>query len=743
MSRPFLYLHEYMRVVLGRTGRASGLLLKRMSDTVNSKREFLSFRMHPRVLTALGRDLVTSDVVAVIELVKNSYDALATRVDIRLAHDADGTPEILVEDDGHGMTRSIVEDVWCVVATPYRRDQSPTEDGRSRRVTGDKGLGRLSAARLGNRLDMVTKAPAGGFLHVVLDWDDLTASEDWTHSQFMIEGLASDPDGMIESHGTRLRIAGLRSEWRPENVEDLRDNLARLVSPFRVKSDFWIYLSTPDAESGEAAVKIESPEFLSKPKYAVRGIADAEGNVRCKYEFQPIREGQPRQRALEIPWSRIFDELDNNERSDLERSKATCGAFEFEIRAWDLASDDTLEIQERFDISKTSVRAGIRAHKGISIYRDEILVLPKSEGARDWLGLDLRRVSRVGPRLSTSQIVGYVRITKADNPRIEDTSDRERLASNSSVIAFEAILKEVVAQLEVERDQDRVRKEEDVVSLFDQLTAEELLAEMLALAAEAAPASEAVPQVREFAKRLDRVRQKIQRRFIYYSRLATVGTIAQMLIHEIRNRTTAIGRFLRKAPPPLRDGTSESFEKSRISAVSAVEALERLADRFAPLASRTYRRANRVSVLEEAIRRSIELLQRELSESGIEVLETPSTETEVRIDPGELDPILLNLMTNAIYWLRNGDSPRQIQFRISRVQSGRLVRVHLDDSGPGILREDTERVFWPGVTRKPGGIGMGLTVASELVAEHGGKMALMSPGRLGGATFQFDLPVRS
>ena len=248
----------------------------------------LSFRMHPRVLTALGRDLVTNDVVAVIELVKNSYDALTTRVDVRLTYDGNGSPEILVEDDGHGMTRSIVEDVWCVVATPYRRDQSPAEGGKSRRVTGDKGLGRLSAARLGNRLDMVTRAPAGGFLHVVLDWDELAASEDLTQSEFRIEGLNSDPDGTIESHGTRLRIAGLRSEWRPDNVEDLRDNLARLVSPFRVESDFSIYLSTPADESGEAAVKIESPEFLSKPKYAVRGIADAEGNVRCKYKFQTI-----------------------------------------------------------------------------------------------------------------------------------------------------------------------------------------------------------------------------------------------------------------------------------------------------------------------------------------------------------------------------------------------------------------------------------------------------------------------
>ena len=714
-----------------------------MPETADSKVESLRFKMHPRVLTALGRDLVTNDVVAVIELVKNSYDAMAIRVDVQIAGDADGTQEILVADDGHGMTRSIIEEVWCVVATPYRRDQRRAIGHKSRRVTGDKGLGRLSAARLGNQLDMVTKAQAGDFFHVVLDWDKLAGSEDLTKSLFKIEALPLDPESTIKSHGTRLRIAGLRSQWRPDTIEDLRDNLARLVSPFRTESDFSIYLLTPDDESGDAAVKIESPEFLSKPKYAVRGISNAEGNVYCKYEYQPIREGRQRHKAIEIKWSSIFDELKADERGDLERSKATCGPFEFEIRAWDLASDDTLEIQERFDISKTSVRAAIRAHKGISIYRDEILVLPKSEGARDWLGLDLRRVSRVGTRLSTSQIVGYVRITKADNPRIEDTSDRERLASNSAVTAFEFILKEVVAQLEVERDQDRIRKEEDVVSLFSQLTAEELLTEILALAEEAAPAAEAVPKVREFSRQMDNVRQKIQRRFVYYSRLATVGTIAQMLIHEIRNRTTAIGRFLHKVDEPPRDGMSNGFEKSRLAAVRAVASLERLADRFAPLASRAYRRGKRTSVLEESIRRSIELLQRELSGLGIEVLETPSTETEVRIDPGELDSILLNLMTNAIYWLRSGGSPKGIQFRVSRIHAGKRVRVYLDDSGPGIPEEDTERVFWPGVTRKPGGIGMGLTVASELVAEHGGKMALMSPGRLGGATFQFDLPVSS
>ena len=68
-----------------------------------------------------------------------------------------------------------------------------------------------------------------------------------------------------------------------------------------------------------------------------------------------------------------------------------------------------------------------------------------------------------------------------------------------------------------------------------------------------------------------------------------------------------------------------------------------------------------------------------------------------------------------------------------------MVQIH--DNGPGVAEGDEERIFWPGVTRKPNGLGMGLTVASELVAHLDGKMYLMQPGKLGGATFGFDLPL--
>ena len=133
--------------------------------------------------------------------------------------------------------------------------------------------------------------------------------------------------------------------------------------------------------------------------------------------------------------------------------------------------------------------------------------------------------------------------------------------------------------------------------------------------------------------------------------------------------------------------------------------------------------------------------RRDIRSRGIRCV-TPDSETIVAVDPGELDAIVLNLVTNATYWM--GEIPkeeRELAFAIEPVGNGERVRVWVHDTGPGIADEDLEKVFWPGVTRKPGGIGLGLTVASELVEAYGGKMLTKHPGERGGASFAFDLPL--
>ena len=686
-------------------------------------------RMHPRVFAALGADLVTNDTVAVIELVKNSYDAYANNVWVRIGLDDDEL-YLEVEDDGQGMTRAIIADVWCLVATPYKAlNRNVVRDGATRRVSGAKGLGRLAVGRLGERLTLLTRAKGNPCWQVKVNWDEVTAGDDLADST--VE-LRRRPSGALRHRsGTLVKVHALRNEWDRKKCEELEDNLSRLISPFQEVDDFAVHLSIAANGAPPSETTVSSPPFFAKPKYSICGEANDAGDVNAIYRFRAINTNQRRDREVNLPWRQV----------DGSEDHATCGPFSFDIRAWDISQDGTHEIAERYGLQKRNIRSAIRAHKGISVYRDGVLVLPKSESAHDWLGLDLRRVSRVGDRVSTNQLVGYVSITADQNPGIEDTSDRERLASSKEVIAFQKILTAVVVELERGRDEDRAKeaKETPMEDLLGAVSAQQAFNDVRTLARTGASAKKAVPILRSLDKSLEKTRKNIERRFIYYSRLATVGTVAHMLVHEIRNRTTAIAWFLRLFEEWAKNGIRKKLGVSFNEAGDSVHALERLADVFAPLANRNFRRGARSAVLEERIRACLKLQAEERRSVKVRC-RVPDTETSVAVDPGELDAVILNLVTNAVYWLREVEvDARLLEFELHESSDSNRVVVRAFDTGPGIAPEDMERVFWPGVTRKPNGIGMGLTVASEIVAAYGGQMAVEDVDT--GACFTLDLPL--
>lgn len=700
----------------------------------------IAFKMHPRVFAALGADLVTNDVVAVIELVKNSYDAFASSVWIRFKIDQNEKEYIEIEDDGLGMSKEIIESVWCVVATPYKeKNPFANNDKKKRRVAGEKGLGRLSVARLGDRLHMLTQAPNEPCWEAQVNWSDIADGDNL--SNCYVHCRKYPGKSPFNKSGTRLQIFGLKDKWGVGRIIDLEDNLSRLISPFTNPTNFNIFFHSPQMGVSKEEVKIKPPEFLSKPKYSISGKVSREGKLSATYKFSPIKNGDERIKLLTFSWEQIYEQF--TEKSLFSEKKSHCGQFSFEIRAWDIAPEDTQEIASRFNFQKSKIRKTIKMHKGISVYRDDILVLPKSENARDWLGLDLRRVSKVGSRMSTSQLVGYVDISADENKDIKDTSDRERLASSPATLEFIELLKIIISLLENERDIDRLSpdKGKPLADLFENLNANKLLLDVSEMTKEGAEIGDTIPIIRAFRDNFEVALKTIQEHFVHYSRLATVGTIAQMLVHEIRNRTTVFGHFMnfiRNRFGPFKD---KDIEEEFRHTDDAVCSLERLADTFAPLASRNFRRRNRHSILEERINSCLSLQKGELKKKRVEC-SVPKGETPVSIDPGELDAVLLNLITNSLYWLGQQDCQRKIKFSFEPIENNTRVRVWIHDNGPGFSDEDREKVFWPGFTRKPGGLGMGLTVASELVAEYGGVM-LSTSGVLGGASFAFDLPLRN
>ncbi len=609
-----------------------------MTHDRNSNSEQLPFKIHPRAFAALGVDLVTNDVVAILELVKNSYDAFATEVWVRFGQDEDGVEYLEVEDNGHGMTHDIIEHVWCLVATPFKTENEYTYSdgvGKKRRVVGEKGLGRLSAARLGQQLQMITRAKDNVCWEVVVDWGQLSSQEEL--ASCYVECFESTNPNMIGDGktGTVLRITGLDETWDDHKILDLNDNLSRIMPPFEEElGEFSVYLETPTSSVMDD-ILVEPPAFLKQPKYAIDGSVDSDGRISGTYRYLPIDGGQGREVEMERSWEQIFSAMDKGDRIGLSEHEVRCGPFSFEVRAWDIATQDTQEISERFDLAKNSIRKAIRTHKGVSVYRDGILVLPKSDAGRDWLGLDLLRVSKVGTRLSTSQIVGFVSVSAEDNPGLKDTSDRERLVATRELDEFRQILLATVRILENERDLDRrePEKEKPLKDLFEGLSAESMLAEVVALAEEGSSAGEALPVLRAFSEKLDTIRETIRTRMVYYSRMATVGTIAQMLVHEILNRTTAFGCFLsfiRERFSPLDPDVEQEYE----SAVGGVDALERLSDTFLPLASRTFKRRRLNSCLQDRINECLGYHRGEIRKKAISCF-VPSGDTRVAVDAGE------------------------------------------------------------------------------------------------------------
>jgi signal transduction histidine kinase len=657
-----------------------------------------------------------------------------------------------IEDNGSGMTRQIIEKVWCLVATPFRKNETTSKRGRdSRRVTGAKGLGRLSAARLGKRLEMLTKTSDDECWQVDVTWAALSEATSLEECEVTIR--KGDGAELKSESGTRLRILDLTTDWKdresdaPENkIDELQEGLSRLNPPFDKFDKFTILLTRPETDS--KPIEIKPSDLLENPVYRIEGSFTADGKLVYRYTYKPF-SGSGRKRKDEKRWGTVLEDLKLSvKRARLGETKPSCGPFSFEIRAWDLDPDSVSEAVQQFGLrNKSAVRSEIRAFKGISLYRDNVLVLPKSESSRDWLGLDLRRVSKTGSRLSTSQVVGYVSIGADTNPGIADTSDRERLARSGEVEEFESLLQYAVTLLENERDQDRAKKEPEPTELFAALNAGKLVSDIQDLIHEKASASELLPHLTRFDEEMQRTRKRIERTFSHYSRLATIGLLAQQLVHEVGNNTSIIHEFIEvlKAHWAKTGEDHKPIKRALLLAESALASLQRLAERFRPLANRGFTRGKRKASFKETIRTCLEARKQEIERRNLKIELRLRDPDEVQTDPGELYAIFINLIDNALYWIERSPGKHERLLRIDCAHSRIKGRVEcgVHDSGPGVPKEDHEKIFWPGFTHRPSGYGMGLTVAGEIVEGHGGRLRILDEGRLGGASFVFDLPQAS
>ncbi|MDQ6947395.1 MAG: ATP-binding protein [Actinomycetota bacterium] len=730
-----------------------------------------ALRPRARLMLTIGLELISSETVALTELVKNSFDADATHVLVRLNGPVNdkgviptGQGVIEVLDDGTGMSGEIIAGTWLEPATAYRRRQRKSTRGR--RILGEKGVGRFASAKLASGLELVSHPRNDREVRVSLDWSDFENDDiyldqvevTWTESDPVAFGRTGEAarlwrqafrdhlqgaTGSIQrhhpdaGHGTLLRMQGTRVDWDKALLSDLRTTLSRLVSPFGalegLATDFTILLDAP-ASFGVVSGLVEPPEELERPHYTLNAAVDALGVTTGE---MTLKNGDKVQ---------IVDKQLVNADDDVpdEAMPLRCGPFTIRLRVWDRDVKSLTAIAD--DQPASSVRAILDRAAGISIYRDGFRVLPYGEPRDDWLRLDLRRVQSPTRRLSNNQIVGYLLIGRDSNPDLVDQTNREGIVEGPALEDLRDTVRQLLVLLETARYRIRPRRDKrHKGGLLDRVDLAELRAAIVAKL----PKDQAIAaMVTELQRELDQRTEEVGQVLARYHRLATLGQLIDRVVHELGQpllvsrqaadlgleRIAASGHRLDDACREVVDELAARLAKVRDQTRAASDVLRRIE----PFGGRRRGRPTQISI-EASVADAVALLDGEVQQIGA-VVTLPTGSTTVTVDGTELQEVIVNLLTNSLYWLRQVPKERRrIEIRTARNDDNSLS-VLIEDSGPGVDEEDQEHIFEPYFTTREGGVGLGLSIAGEIVSDfYGGELELLPPDKLGGALFRATL----
>jgi signal transduction histidine kinase len=672
-------------------------------------------RPRARLISLIGEDLISDEPVAVVELVKNAYDADANAVTIRF----DGADTLIVEDDGHGMDLNTVLSAWFEPGTISKRrtDRSP----RGRTYQGAKGIGRFASARLAESLYLESRVnPEAEGVMVLFEWG---AFDDQSYlDEIEVAWDVGSPLGL--GRGTRLTLSRLRKRWTEDDYQELHSRLSRLISPFDEVTDFEINLEI--ARHPELSGQVQPPQLLAHPRYQLTGAVKANG----RFDGSLWNDGVL---AREITAKKLGEAGDTPE----------CGPFAVEIRVWDRDREGLDPLALRLSQSVVEIRRTLDNYSGVSIYRDGFRVYPYGQRGNDWLRLDNR--SRQNPvlRLANNQIVGAIKISRDSNPDLRDRSTREGLVLNDAYQSLERWFKEALAQIEEYRYGVRPRRAtgappEPLFEAFD-------LRDTVSQARQALGADHPVAAL--FAQLERQVNEGVERVQEVFSRLlmsAGLGQMVDIVIHEIG---APIGKINRQVDILERRIVSSPDAKLAASIVPMLtsikgwlEQIHNLRQRLDPQTAGRRGRATSFDVRQEVddtFRLYGALLAGQLIHWRVE---SPPEPVQVFMARSALAQVLANLVDNAIYWLiRSRGSGKGGTILAAVERRGGGFAVSISDDGPGVPEQDRGDIFEPYFTRKPNGIGLGLYIA-RLVIEPYGRLIYNESGPLPGACFeaQFD-----
>ena len=735
----------------------------------------LPFDIAARLPLQLGRDSIGSSTVAITELIKNSYDANAEEVRISFNNRSAPISRIQIEDDGDGMDLQTIEKIWLRIGTEHKSEAERSK-GKSRVLTGAKGLGRLGIDRLCKRAILQTKTEEmDHVLELHINWRSYSRKEATiggvTHKIFKIPFTAGDKHSdffKTRNKGTRLILIGLREPWSDSRLADLKNELSLLVSPFSSINDFKIefYCGVPDLDG-----VLSSEKILDAAAWKITASVDESNYVEATYTHPQTNEVHKTSPTMWKEWL--------PDRSAIPQ----CGPLKVEI--YYVPQPDS-EIAAK-SISRKDWSAFMKQNHGVRIYRDQFRVRPYGEpsGRGDWLDLGIRKTSSPGGirqggwKVAPRQLIGAVFISRLKNKNLDDQANREGLVETDSYFDLRAFTLKIISEFEAlateharryhtqeDRLDESTKKLEESISksqqavdtltevvqrenpVQDKLIKAKLL-EMQKLVEETRLASEEQKEAYTSKK------EELEREKDTLANLASLGILTVCFGHEAKEfcnlaavsavelkETYQSGKFM---IAPALEGTllgnldtiidSTKFIKS-FAAFSLGNVNKEKRKKGPVDVSKVVERV--MSALGEALARQNISVDLDLVEKDIFVAKSYEIDWE---------SIFVNMLSNSVTALTRTPAKSRI-VKISAKKIGNDVEIRFKDSGCGLEKGTEKYIFNPMYSTRRGdkgnvvGTGMGLAIVNTFVSEHssGGHVRAYATSDLGGAEFVITVP---
>ncbi len=695
-------------------------------------RESYSIRPAGRHILTIGRDLIQDCCAAIVELVKNAYDADSPVVNIVFKASADRKHySITVEDHGHGMSRDTVINKWMVPSTDDKLKRRESPGGRI--MQGRKGIGRYAASILGDDLLLETVAD-GERTTVYAEWSGFEKAQYLDEVEILVESEETDFPS-----GTCLTVTGgkeLLTEWNQNQFDKLRFELKKLMSPVsnvlcgnKEKDAFRIHLKVENfLEDLEEVIDedVESYPIFDLFDYRISGRINADGKGTLNYSLQKARNTTEEN----IP----FD----------SGSLTECGELFFDIRVYDREKEAIESLIKRGlrdesgnYVGRLQARQLLNEYNGISVYRNGFRIRPLGDADSDWLKLNEQRVQNPSLRIGSNQVIGYVQIQSEEQSALTEKSARDGLRENTAFERLKEISREVISRLEERRFEYRrkaglsrpaLRAERELEKLFafNELK-RDIRAKLKKQGVNQQTADEIIRIINKEEEEKNRIAEGIRKTVAVYQGQATLGKIINVILHEgrrplnyfknqIPNLEYWHNSFLRKQDPkiltkimPVTEGIGKN-----------ADIFVKLFSRLDPLAAGKRSRKSSL-LLRRAIEEVFEVFSGKMEKAGISVRVNCPDDFNLTCWHQDIYAIFTNLADNSIYWMTESKSPKkEITVNIA-AEGDELQYIDYRDTGPGIEPRliISEVIFEPQFSTKPDGTGLGLAIAGEASIRNG------------------------